>query len=114
MPERHSQNLQAIVEAILNTPGATDSTTRQAIFAQVAALGGQPASQAPEVPAPLAALVERIARHAPEITDEEIAAVLQAGFSEDALFEITISAAVGAGYARWQRGLSVLKARREG
>jgi hypothetical protein len=44
-----------------------------------------------------------------KVTDKDIEALKQAGYSEDAIFEITISAAVGAAYARLERGLEILK-----
>ena len=41
-------------------------------------------------------------------TDNDIEALRQTGYSEDAIFEITISAALGAATARLARGLSAL------
>jgi alkylhydroperoxidase/carboxymuconolactone decarboxylase family protein YurZ len=42
-------------------------------------------------------------------TDEDIAGLHQAGYSEDEIFEITLSAALGAGLARLERGFAALK-----
>ena len=57
----------------------------------------------------LVSYVKKIALHAYKTTDEDIEVLLKAGYSEDAIFEITLSGALGAGMARLERGLAVLK-----
>src|SRR2546421_227979 len=42
-------------------------------------------------------------------TDEDLAALQRAGHSDDALFEVTVSAALGAALARLERGLAALR-----
>lgn len=44
---------------------------------------------------PLAGLVDKVARHAYRVTDEDINAARQSGVSEDQIFEIVVCAAVG-------------------
>ena len=53
--------------------------------------------------------VEKVARHAYETTDEELVALLAAGYSEDEIFEITVAAALGAAQARAECALGALK-----
>jgi len=60
------------------------------------------------VPADLDVLVEKIHRHAYKVTDEEIAA-LQATYGDDQLFEIIVSAALGASRRRLFAGLAALE-----
>jgi len=43
------------------------------------------------------------------VTDADIEGLLRAGFSEDEIFEVTASAALGAALARLERGLAVLE-----
>jgi alkylhydroperoxidase family enzyme len=65
----------------------------------------------PERPAPreLRPYLEKV-RHAPRsVTDVEVDELKRAGFSEDELFEHTISAAVAAGLERLDAGLRVLR-----
>lgn len=83
--------------AVLAGPGNTSPDLRCACAANT------------EVPAPLAAYVDKVARHAYKVTDEEVQALLQAGYSEDQLFEITVSTALGAGLARLEAGLKALQ-----
>jgi hypothetical protein len=53
---------------------------------------------------------EKVARHAYRITDEDVGALRSNGYSEDAIFEVTLAAAIGAGLARMERGLAALDA----
>jgi alkylhydroperoxidase family enzyme len=75
---------------------------RRAALARAAALGGGSLPSPATLPAALAAWVERVARSAWKITDEDVAALRAAGFDEDAIFETTIAAATGAAIARYQ------------
>lgn len=53
--------------------------------------------------------VQKVARYAYKVTDEDVEALLQAGYSEDQIFELTISAALGAGISRRDAGLESLQ-----
>ena len=74
------------------------------LFSAVALSGRQA-----QLPAPLDTYVDKVARHAYKVTDDDIVALRQAGYSEDAIFEVTLSAALGAGMSRLERGLAMLK-----
>jgi len=50
-----------------------------------------------------------VARHAYKLTDDDLAALQRAGSSEDAIFEITVSAALGAALGRLECGLAALR-----
>jgi alkylhydroperoxidase family enzyme len=64
----------------------------------------------PERPAPpeFAAYLDKVRLTAYEVTDEDVEALKEAGFSEDQIFEHTVSAAVAAGLARLEAGLAAL------
>jgi hypothetical protein len=53
------------------------------------------AAQNQGLPASLAPVVDKIARHAYRITDEDILSLKQAGLSEDQIYELVVAAAVG-------------------
>ncbi|MEM9493590.1 MAG: hypothetical protein AAGC55_30860 [Myxococcota bacterium] len=97
----------ALVRATLNQPGVTAPDLRSAVEAQAATLSGgeRPAA---EVPTELDSYVSKVARHAYKVTDDDIAALRGNGYSEDAIFEITVSAAVGASVARLERALEAI------
>ena len=50
--------------------------------------------------------IDKVARYAYRVIDSDIEEILGAGYSEDVVFEITLSAALGAGMGRLERGLS--------
>ena len=60
-------------------------------------------------PPELEAYVRKVTLYAYKVTDEEIVKLKALGYSEDDLFEITISAALGAGRTRLECGLAALK-----
>lgn len=104
----YAELVRSLTESVLRTPGDTDPRLRQSVAGRAAEIGGLP-SAAGEVPADLAPLVDKIARHAYEVTEEDLAALQKAGYSDDALFEITVSGALGAARARLERGLAALR-----
>ena len=65
----------------------------------------------PDRPAPaeFASYLEKVRLHAYKVTDADVAALKDAGFSEDQIFEQTVAAAVGAGLERLQAGLGTLR-----
>jgi alkylhydroperoxidase family enzyme len=109
MNTRHAAHVQRLVEAVLGGPGDTDLALRRAIEAWSAQLGRRPDAEVNEIPAELTAYVTKVALHAYKTRDEDIEALRNAGYSEDAIFEITLSAAIGAGIARLEHGLTALK-----
>lgn len=104
-----TQATQALVDAVLAGPGTTQPALRQAIQAQASTLGGHAVETHAEVPSAVVPYINKIARYAYKVTDEDVEALQQAGYSEDALYEITISAALGAGLARLYTGLAALE-----
>jgi hypothetical protein len=102
---RYAAWTQRLLDAVLATPGHTPSALRRAALARAARPGGPE----DELPAPLAGYVDKVALHAYQVTDDDLAALQRAGSSEDAVFEITVSAAVGAALARLDRGLAALR-----
>ena len=107
---RYASLTDALKEAVLGSVrgAVTDRALRRAVEARSASFGGRQGSPA-DVPRELAAFVDRIAQHAYDVTDDDVRALRQAGYSEQAIFEITASAAVGAGLARLERGLAALE-----
>jgi alkylhydroperoxidase family enzyme len=65
----------------------------------------QPERQAPPQ---LASYLEKVRLHAYKVTDRDMDELKEAGFSEDEIFEHTISAAVAAGLERLDAGLATL------
>ena len=99
MDTRFEAHVQRLREVVLTWPGTLDRELRAAAY------------QAYDVPGPLEAYVKKVSSRAYEVTDDDVAALRNAGYSEDQIFEATVCAAVGAGLARLERGLEALKRR---
>lgn len=96
--QRHVDQIAALRLAILHSSGTTEPVMRDEAFS-----GSQ-------LPAPLFEYVTKIrGTTSYRITDDDIKNLLAAGYSQDAIFEITIAAALGAATERLEAGLNVLK-----
>jgi alkylhydroperoxidase family enzyme len=60
-------------------------------------------------PRELAAYLDKVRRHAYKVLDRDVEELKAAGFSEDEIFEQTVSAAVAAGIERLDAGLGTLR-----
>ena len=94
--DRKRELWRRLEEAVLHSPGTLDRETRQAI------------ADERDVPQALRVYVGKVHRHAYKVLDEDVAALLAAGYSQDQIFEATIAAALGAGRARLRAGLAAL------
>ena len=83
MSEASHRFRKAAVERVLQGPAKTSGDERRAAFDNKG------------VPAAGAALIDKVAKNAWKVTDEDVAAAKAAGLSEDAIFELTVSAAMG-------------------
>jgi hypothetical protein len=92
----HAEVMAAIRDAVLGAPGELDLNTRLAILN-----GGGP--QAME------AWLWKVRRCAYEVADRDFQALLEAGWSPDALFEALVTAAVGEGLRRYETGVAALR-----
>ena len=92
----HATNMQHVVEAVLASPGTLDPGIRRA------------AAQGADVPEALRSYLDKVARHAYKVTDEDVQALRTAGYSEDQIFEATVSCALGACLRRLEAGLSAI------
>jgi alkylhydroperoxidase family enzyme len=58
---------------------------------------------------PLGTLVDKVARHAYRVTDEDIASARVSGLSEDQVFEIVVSASIGQATLQYDTALAALE-----
>ena len=94
---RYDDFRKRLTAAVLDTPGETPASLRRA------------ALQRSALPGPLVAYVDKIARHAYTVTDTDVAELQRAGYTDDALFEITVAAALGAALYRLDKGMAALR-----
>ena len=61
-----------------------------------------------EAPPEFAQYLDKVRSNAYKVTDDDIQALREAGYSEDVIFEQTVSVAVAAGLKRLDAGLGML------
>lgn len=89
---------KALVKRVLEGAGKASSSDRRAGFDLIT------------LPEPMNTLVVKVARHASQITDEDIEAVKASGFTEDQVFEIVVCAAIGQAKRQYDAALAALEA----
>jgi alkylhydroperoxidase family enzyme len=93
----YEKRLTLLRKSVLSEPGALAPEVRRAIC------------DGHELPEPLGAYVRKVVEHAHTVGDEDIAGLHRAGFTDDQIFEATVSAALGAGLYRLGRVLAALR-----
>lgn len=91
----------ALVARILDGKGEAPPAQRRAAFANAGLSGA------------LATLVDKVARHAHRVSDDDIATARAAGLSEDQIYELVVCAAVGQATRQLEAGLAALAAATE-
>jgi hypothetical protein len=89
---------QALLTRILHGTGQTSASERQSAFDNSG------------VAEPLRALIDKVAMRADDVTDQDIAAAMASGLSDDQVFEIVICAAVGQANRQYESALFALDA----
>ena len=106
---RHTEQINNLVDSVLNSPGHSDPRLRREVEHRVAAHTAGLAFGETRLPLEITNYVDKIALHAYKVTDEDIKALLDAGHTEDVIFELTLSAALSAGMVRLRNGMSALE-----
>jgi alkylhydroperoxidase family enzyme len=92
------QARKALARRILEGAGKVSPSERRAAF------------QNSGLAKPLAALVDKVARHAYRVTDEDITAAKLSGLTEDQVFEIVVCAAIGQATRQYDTAFAALGA----
>ena len=109
IPRRHAAKIQSLLDRVFNSRGDSDPELRRTVEHRAATHAGRLPEGGARLPQELGNYVDKIARHAYLVTDADIEALCDAGYSEDAIFELTLCAALGAGIARLDRGMAAMK-----
>ncbi len=110
MSRQQEKNIQDLISSVLTTPGDTTPALRRAVETKAARPGENPSDEKIEkLPVELVRYTEKVALHAYKVTDKDIEALQGIGYSDDAIFELTLSAALGAGLSRLNSGLCALR-----
>ena len=85
-----------VVTRILDGEGTSSKEARRAAFANEG------------VPESARALVDKVAKHAYRVTDEDVARAKAAGLEEDEIFELVVCAAIGQSTRQIENALAAL------
>ncbi len=108
MNNQFSQTVSDISKSVMAGPGETTTALRTAVTRYAETTTIEQSANTEEIPDALLPYLNKIIHHAYKTTDADFEHLKRQGYSEDELFELTISAAFGAGLARYQKGLSLL------
>ncbi|MBA2682049.1 MAG: hypothetical protein H0U76_27105 [Ktedonobacteraceae bacterium] len=103
---------QQLIQSIQTSPGSTSSSLRKALIEYVVQADfAEEAPFPPEsaLPPDLQTYVTKVRRHAYKVTDEDMEQLHRASYDEEAIFEITLSTALGAGTRCLTRGMAALE-----
>ena len=95
MTDPYAEQRDKVFALVFDGPGDSDSSLRKA------------AADNRNLPGDLKSLVDKIHRHAYKVTDDDMAKA-QAKYGDDRMFEIVVSAAIGASRQRLMAGLKAL------
>ena len=95
MNDPHAALRDQVLDQVLSGPGESDSALRRA------------AADNRGLPDDLRSLIDKVHAHAYKVTDADVAKA-QAAYGDDKLFEIIVSAALGASRKRLLAGLNAL------
>lgn len=93
-----TQARKALVARILEGDGKASRTQRRTAFDNAG------------LSIPLSTLIDKVAKHAYRVTDEDITAARGSGLSEDQVFEIVVCAAIGQANRQYETALGALEA----
>lgn len=93
-----TQARKALVTRILEGDGESSRAQRHAAFDNAG------------IPKPLSVLIAKVATHAYQVTDHDVAVVMASGFSEDQIFEMVVCAAIGQSSRQYNTALGALEA----
>ena len=91
------QAQKVLVKRILEGDGKASPSERRAAFNNTG------------LAEPLGTLVDKVAKHAYRVTDEDVVAAKVSGLSEDQVFEILVCAAVGQATRQYETAFAALK-----
>jgi alkylhydroperoxidase family enzyme len=97
--DRHTTAVERLRRAVFKSAGSTDPAVREA-----AGSGGV-------LPEPLGSYAALVREQSYRISDADFARLTATGLGDDAIFEITISAAVGAALQRLDAGMRAVRGR---
>jgi len=105
---KFQQLITTLTTATLESKGETSSEIRKAVTDYAVSVNQDQTPENGRFAPNLIPYINKVALQAYKITDSDVEQLKSQNYSEDEIFELTISAALGAGLARLERGLELL------
>lgn len=99
-PEEGAREARAVLDSVLGRRGRTEPGERLAAIRHGAAAAGAVPEPGIDGLGEAAELVDKVARHAYRVADEDIQRARRSGRSEEEVFDLVVATAVGAGLGR--------------
>ena len=93
---RHDAVIERVHDAVLGDHGSLPRATRLAL------------ATGRDVPGELQPYADKVTRHAYRVTERDLAGLRDAGYDDDAIFQITVAVALGVGLHRRDVGLAAI------
>lgn len=108
MADRFQSQIDHLSKAVLTSTGDTTPALRATIASWATQLDADPNAPV-DLPDAIKSYVKKVALYAYKVMDDDIQRLKAAGYSEDAIFEITLAAALAEGLKRFNTGMDVLR-----
>jgi alkylhydroperoxidase family enzyme len=113
----HSRHLDDLRSRVLSGDGVTSSELRRlaadhagrVTIESDCAHAREALEHTQRLPIQIEGYVETVARHAYKTVDQDIENLKRAGYSEDAIFELTVSAALGVALEQLESAIAVIR-----
>lgn len=102
----YSKAITQLEEKFLNASGDSEQSLRHAILNYAKSPTEENLARVPEI---WHTYVQKVVHNAYKVTDRDIVTLLEAGYSDDFIFEVTVAASMGAGLFRLIHGFRALE-----
>ncbi|MEM7116799.1 MAG: hypothetical protein AAF614_30485 [Chloroflexota bacterium] len=99
--------IEELTQTVTDKAGVLDQDIRQAIVKKTAVGESLKGGENNPVPTNLQSYLEKVAHYSYKVTDQDINRLKYAGYTEDDIFEATVSVALGAALERMNQGYAL-------
>ena len=101
-------NIRRVIESVRGAVGIAPATERQAEMDFAAGAGGATRAEV-QLPDALRGYVEKVTHDPYKVVERDLDELVEAGYTEDAVFEITVATALGAAVGRMEKTLTLIE-----
>ena len=109
MNTKFAHKVTELSDSVAHGPGVAQPAARQAAIHFARALTMNQAPDIESIPEGFAPYLKKVALYAYKTTDRDIQNLKERGYSEDEIYELTVSAALGASLARYEHSINLVQ-----